>query len=145
MNEAVSLGRDGFVADGFWTQSVGLPLAVVCFDIDLLAFNHPEVASDKNGSFGSFRALCARALIKAYCYVGNTYSHMRKLLKVLESQERPLKSTSSACRLKIEHLPQGRCSIISSLEERTLKVLVFPNANIWDKFKISKVVWKFWE
>lgn len=79
MNEAVSLGRDGSVADGFWAQSVGLPFPVVCFDIDLFAFNHSEVTSDKNGSLGSFRALCARALAKTNKNLDCVFVHVNSI------------------------------------------------------------------
>lgn len=53
-----------------------------------------------------------------------------KLLVMLESLERLFKSTSSALSLKKEHLPPDKCSIFSSLEERTLKVLIFPYAKL---------------
>lgn len=123
MNEAVSLGRDGSVADGFWTQSVGLPFPVVCFDIDLFAFNHSEVTSDKNGSLGSFRALCARALAKTNKNLDCVFVHVNSIfLKMLASRERPSESTSSACLLTNRAPALNGCSVNISLGERLSKL-----------------------
>ncbi len=128
--EAAPKLRSGSYADGIAGQSLCLPLAVVGPHVNLPSSDHSEVASDKNRFASCFLALCAKALIKTYCDFGNTYSHNRKLLVVLESLERLVKSTSSAL------LPKKRASATRqmlphvSLEEQTLKVLVFPLAKI---------------
>ena len=128
--EAAPKLRSGSYADGIAGQSLCLPLAVVGPHVNLPSSDHSEVASDENRFASCFLALCAKALIKTYCDFGNTYSHNRKLLVVLESLERLVKSTSSAL------LPKKRASATRqmlphvSLEEQTLKVLVFPLAKI---------------
>ena len=128
--EAAPRVRSGSYADRAAGQGVRLPLAVVGPHVDLPSSDHPEVASDKNRFASCFLALCAKKLIKTYCDFGNTYSHNRKLLVVLESLERLVKSTSSAL------LPKKRASATRqmlphvSLEEQTLKVLVFPLAKV---------------
>ena len=128
--EAAPKLRSGSYADGIAGQSLCLPLAVVGPHVNLPSSDHSEVASDENRFASCFLALCAEALIKTYCDFGNTYSHNRKLLVVLESLERLVKSTSSAL------LPKKRASATRqmlphvSLEEQTLKVLVFPLAKI---------------
>ena len=128
--EAAPKVRSGSYADGIAGQSLCLPLAVVGPHVNLPSSDHSEVASDENRFASCFLALCAKALIKTYCDFGNTYSHNRKLLVVLESLERLVKSTSSAL------LPKKRASATRqmlphvSLEEQTLKVLVFPLAKI---------------
>ena len=128
--EAAPKLRSGSYADGITDQSHLLPLTVMAFHVNLPSSDHSEMASDKNRFAGCFLALCAKTLIKTYCDFGNTYSHNRKLLVVLESLERLVKSTSSAL------LPKKRASVTRqmlphvSLEEQTLKVLVFPLAKI---------------
>ena len=128
--EAAPRVRSGSYADGIAGQSLCLPLAVVGPHVNLPSSDHSEVASDENRFASCFLALCAKALIKTYCDFGNTYSHNRKILVVLESLERLVKSTSSAL------LPKKRASATRqmlphvSLEEQTLKVLVFPLAKI---------------
>ena len=128
--EAAPKVRSGSYADGAAGQGVRLPLAVVGPHINLPSSDHSEVASDANRFASCFLALCAKTLIKTYYDFGNTYSHNRKLLVVLESLERLVKSTSSAL------LPKKRASATRqmlphvSLEEQTLKVLVFPLAKV---------------
>lgn len=121
---------NGSYADEVADQSCLLPITVMSFHINLSAIDHSEMASDINWFLRRFLALCAKALIKTNNDLGNIYSHKRKLLVMLESLERLFKSTSSALSLKKEHLPPDKCSIFSSLEERTLKVLIFPCTKI---------------
>ena len=126
IKEAAPVGWNGSYADGGNSQSWWLPVTVVSSHVNLSAFDHSEMASDINRFASCLLALCAKALIKTNNDLGNIYSHKRKLLVMLESLERLFKSTSSALSLKKEHLPPDKCSIFSSLEERTLKVLIFP-------------------
>ena len=133
---AVSLGRDSSNADGFTVQSAVLPLAVMRLDIHLFAIDNPEVASDKNGSYRSFHALCARALARTNKNLDNSITHVNNLFKVLASRERPSKSTSSACSLQTEHpfLLRMLCNI--SPEECLSKLYYYPNAKI-------EICWEF--
>ena len=136
--EAAPVIWSGPYADGIIDQSHLLPLTVMVSHVNLPATDHSEMAPDKDRFPSCFLALRAKTLIKTYCDFGNTYSHKRKLLVKLESLERLVKSTSSAFRLKKEHLSQDKCSLISSLEERTLKVLVFPSAKIKHISELAK-------
>ena len=128
--EAAPKLRSGSYADGIAGQSLCLPLAVVGPHVNLPSSDHSEVASDENRFASCFLALRAKTLIKTYCDFGNTYSHKRKLLVELESLERLVKSTSSAFLLKKRASAARQMLPYSSLEERTLKVLVFPSAKI---------------
>ena len=98
--EAAPVWWNGSYADEVADQSCLLPITVMSFHINLSAIDHSEMASDINWFSRRFPALCAKALIKTNHDLGNIYSHKRKLLVMLESQERLLKSTSSALSLK---------------------------------------------
>ena len=138
--EAVSRERDSSNADGVRTQSVCLPFAVMRFDIHLSAIDNPEVASDKNGSYRSFHALCARALARTNKNLDNSITHVNNWLKVLASRERPSKSTSSACFLQTEHplLLRMLCNI--SPEECLSKPYYYPNAKIENCWEFAKFI-----
>ena len=124
--EAAPLRRNGSYADEGNSQSWRLPITVVNSHVNLSAFDHPEMASDINGLASCFLALCAKALSKAYDKLENVDFHSKMLIKVLESLERLVKSTSSAFFLKkIEHLQRCKCSKLISLKERTLKAQHF--------------------
>ena len=128
--EAAPIILSGPYADGITDQSHLLPLTVMASHVNLPAADHSEMAPDKDRFPGCFLALRAKTLIKTYCDFGNTYSHKRKLLVKLESLERLVKSTSSAFLLKKRASAARQMLPYSSLEERTLKVLVFPSAKI---------------
>ena len=90
--------RGSSSADGSKTQSLALSFTIMCLDIDLLAIDHSEVPSDKNGSLLSFHALCARALARTNKNLDyGIITHKNNWFLVLASRERPSKSTSSAC------------------------------------------------
>ena len=128
--EAAPITWSGPYADGITDQSHLLPLTVMASHVNLPATDHSEMAPDKDRFPSCFLALRAKTLIKTYCDFGNTYSHKRKLLVKLESLERLVKSTSSAFLLKKRASAARQMLPYSSLEERTLKVLVFPSAKI---------------
>ena len=128
--EAAPIIWSGSYADGITDQSHLLPLTVMASHVNLPATDHSEMTPDKDRFPGCFLALRAKTLIKTYCDFGNTYSHKRKLLVELESLERLVKSTSSAFLLKKRASAARQMLPYSSLEERTLKVLVFPSAKI---------------
>ena len=128
--EAAPITWSGPYADGITDQSHLLPLTVMASHVNLPATDHSEMAPDKDRFPSCFLALRAKTLIKTYCDFGNTYSHKRKLLVELESLERLVKSTSSAFLLKKRASAARQMLPYSSLEERTLKVLVFPSAKI---------------
>ena len=62
-NEAAPAGN-GSDTDGVADKAVGLPMAVMSLHVHLLASDHSEMASYKNGCLSCFFALFARALIK---------------------------------------------------------------------------------
>ena len=62
-NNEAALRGGGSDMDRYADKAVGLPFTVVGLHVDLLASDHPEMASDKNW-FVSNIALCAGALIK---------------------------------------------------------------------------------
>lgn len=72
-DEAARVGS-GSDTDGCSDKAVRLPLTVVGFHVNLFAFNHSEMASDKNW-FVSCSALCVRALVKLNID-GNVYHNL---------------------------------------------------------------------
>ena len=118
---------NGSYADGLNSQSVSLLFTVMSSHINLSAIDHSKMASDINGLANCVPALCAKALSNAYVNVENVYFHTKMLVKMLESQERLVKSTSSAFfPKKVEHLQICKCSKLTSIKERTLKAQHFP-------------------
>ena len=71
-DEAARVGS-GSDTDGC-SEAVRLPLTVVGLHVNLFAFNHSEMASDKNW-FVSCSALCVRALVKLNID-GNVYHNL---------------------------------------------------------------------
>lgn len=63
LNDEAALGVSGSDTDGYADEAVGLPFTVVGLHVDLLVFDHSEMASDKNRFVSNF-ALCAGALVK---------------------------------------------------------------------------------
>ena len=72
-DEAARVGS-GSDTDGCSDKAVRLPLTVVGLHVNLFAFNHSEMASDKNW-FVSCSALCVRALVKLNID-GNVYHNL---------------------------------------------------------------------
>ena len=72
-DEATRVGS-GSDTDGCSDKAVRLPLTVVGLHVNLFAFNHSEMASDKNW-FVSCSALCVRALVKLNID-GNVYHNL---------------------------------------------------------------------
>ncbi|MGM9748131.1 MAG: hypothetical protein ACI3ZN_04975 [Candidatus Cryptobacteroides sp.] len=127
IKEAAPVGWNGSYADEGNCQSWRLPVTVVGSHINLSAIDHSKMASDINRFPSCILALCAKALSNAYVNVVNVDFHMKMLIRMLESQERLVKSTSSAFFLKkVEHLQICKCSKLTSIKERTLKAQHFP-------------------
>lgn len=72
-DEAARVGS-GSDTDGRSDKAVRLPVTVVGLHVNLFAFNHSEMASDKNW-FVSCSALCVRALVKLNID-GNVYHNL---------------------------------------------------------------------
>ena len=72
-DEAARVGS-GSDTGGCSDKAVRLPLTVVGLHVNLFAFNHSEMASDKNW-FVSCSALCVRALVKLNID-GNVYHNL---------------------------------------------------------------------
>ena len=62
-NDEAARVLDGSDTDGYADKAVGLPFTVVGLHVNLLAFDHSEMASDINRLVSIF-ALCAGALFK---------------------------------------------------------------------------------
>ena len=73
-NDEAARVRSGSDTDGRSDKAVRLPVTVVGLHVNLFAFNHSEMASDKNW-FVSCSALCVRALVKLNID-GNVYHNL---------------------------------------------------------------------
>ena len=96
----------GSDTDGRADKTTGLPFAVVGLHVNLPAFSHPEMASDKNRFVSNF-ALCAGALIKLNC---NGYFHFNNDdFLCLRAESGPLRVHPSVLFLNKRHLLESKC------------------------------------
>ena len=104
-NDGAAFRVGGSDTDGYADKAVGLPFTVVGLHVNLLASDHPEMASDKKG-FVSILALCAGALFKLN---GNGKICHKTDYICLRAESGPLRVHPSVYLQTKKHLPEDKC------------------------------------